>query len=125
VTRHGAVKGNLRRRPAFGAWARGVLERAAAAGEGGGAALPSEAELEAHCGEARRARVARQLFALDALAATVWPVIETAMLLDRLLFLLQTPAGPAGPVHVALEPLFDPLESPRNFVIVATRGRCK
>jgi hypothetical protein len=54
--------------------------------------------------------------ALEALAACVWPVVEALVVLDRLAF-LQEHDG----VEASLQPLFDPVASPRNWVLLATR----
>ena len=47
------------------------------------------------------------------------PVVETVMLLDRCLYLKES-----GVDNVSLLPIFDPTQSPRNCVIVATKKHC-
>jgi|LauGreDrversion2_3_1035106.scaffolds.fasta_scaffold478774_1 hypothetical protein len=51
-----------------------------------------------------------------ALRLAVAPAIESILLLDRLLFLRQLPG-----VEAEVIPTFDPLISPRNYVIAARR----
>lgn len=51
------------------------------------------------------------------LRAALGPVVETFILLDRLLFLQEQD----GPVDAVICPLFDPALSPRNVAIIARR----
>lgn len=52
----------------------------------------------------------------ETIAACVWPVVEALVVVDRLAY-LQEHEG----VTAALWALFDPVASPRNWVLVATR----
>lgn len=52
-----------------------------------------------------------------ALHAALGPLVETYLLLDRLLFLQEQGDG----VEVRMVPLFDPLLSPRNVAIIAQK----
>ena len=71
-----------------------------------------------------------RLMALEALAACVWPVVEALVVVDRLAFLQENMDADAaetaeyerGKAAATLQPLFDPLASPRNWVLVATRA---
>jgi hypothetical protein len=143
---HCTVKKNVALKPSFGAWATAALAEATATATGGSAASSSggssggtAAELQAYYdrvmaspvgattpSDAAAAAAATAvttvgsgphcLMALEALAACVWPVVEALVVLDRLAF-LQEHDG----VEASLQPLFDPVASPRNWVLVATR----
>jgi len=56
-----------------------------------------------------------------ALRAVLAPVIESYILLDRLLFLKEQGEVMGGSIAAELVPLFDPSISPRNMAIVAHR----
>ena len=58
-----------------------------------------------------------KLFVFEALAGTILPVLESFVVVDRLLFLLE--------LHypAIVRPLFDPALSPRNWVLMAARKR--
>lgn len=49
--------------------------------------------------------------------AALGPVLETLLLLDRLLFLQEHPDS----VEVAMLPIFDPILSPRNIALIGKK----
>ena len=61
------------------------------------------------------------LMAFCTLRAVLAAPIESALLLDRLLFLREALGDSAGGAAAAV-PLFDPTRSPRNMVLVARKG---
>jgi hypothetical protein len=71
-----------------------------------------------------------RLMGLEALAACVWPVVEALVVVDRLAFLqenmeanvVEAEGDEKVEAAATLQPLFDPLSSPRNWVLVATRA---
>ena len=79
---------------------------------------PSAAELQQYFVNNSSDLIARQMFALEAVAAVVWPVIESLIILDRALFLVES----ADVSTVQVRPLFNPADSPRNFCLIASRG---
>ena len=120
---HSTVKKNVATRPSFAAWAVAALEQATRGlSEGLERAPESHAEELQGCYEAEmgagagQGRGAHRLLALEAVAAVVWPVVEAAVVVDRLAY-LQQHSG----VAAALLPLFDPVASPRNWVLLATQ----
>ena len=58
------------------------------------------------------------------LRAVLAPVIESCILLDRLVYLKEQAEVVAGKQRITAElvPLFDPSISPRNMAIIAYRG---
>lgn len=132
------VKKNVHSRPDFGDWAAASLRLAAQAKDERGVALrlagadvssTSPAVLQDYFDsvqsrhsdigndtDSTTASLWRQMLALEALAAVVWPVVEGLVVVDRLAY-LQQQAG----VDACVEALFSPATSPRNWVLVANR----
>ena len=141
---HCSVRKNVVAKPTFGAWALGALAeaqmnaRAAAASADNVGSCEEESttvgekELQAYYDQVMGTPYAgpHRLMALEALAACVWPVVEALVVVDRLAFLqenmdadaAETAEHETGKAAATLQPLFDPLASPRNWVIVATRA---
>jgi hypothetical protein len=121
-----SCKKNARKQPEFGVWASQIFDKARRKQDRMPSTSPSAADLQLYFDGNQPMLVARQMFALEALAAAVWPVIEAVIILDRALFLVEGGAGigneEGGPVTVRLEPLFNPADSPRNFCLIACRG---
>jgi SAM-dependent methyltransferase len=109
TTKWGKTFQNVKRKPLFGAWAHELLGRHCA-----GAALHSADTLQAFY-DARHGRCDAQLLAFEAVAGLLLPVLETFIVVDRLLFLCERGCP------VQLRALFDPALSPRNWVLVAQR----
>ena len=57
----------------------------------------------------------RSVVIYHSLALLLGPVIESIALVDKCMVLLEYDC------NVSLVPLFDPMISPRNFVVIATR----
>ena len=141
---HCSVRKNVVAKPSFGAWALRALAEAqmnaraaaALADNVGSRAEESETvgekELQAFYDQVMGTPTAgpHRLMALEALAACVWPVVEALVVVDRLAFLQENMDADAaetaeyerGKAAATLQPLFDPLASPRNWVLVATRA---
>jgi hypothetical protein len=141
---HCSVRKNVVVKPSFGTWALDALAEAEVTAHAAAALDESgskygeqkvrvgEQELQAYYDRVMGtpADGPHRLMALEALAACVWPVVEALVVMDRLAFLQEnmdaTTVDAEGDEKVkataSLRPLFDPLASPRNWVLVATRA---
>lgn len=131
------------RPPDFGCWAAPILQewqQAAASEEApgqrlqDGQPLPTAEELsEFYHDESTGIQQActEEIFALEALAACLWPVLESLIVLDRLSYTREIIAAReheheqqvvgAGGWNVTVEELFPSVASPRNWGIVLSR----
>lgn len=124
------------RPPDFGAWAAPILQewQQAAAAEGGQRPqdehrplLPTAEQLSWFYHDEStgiRRACTEEIFALEALAACLWPVLETLIVLDRLQHTREMLMGQQARGDrwgATAEELFPPAASPRNWGIVLSR----
>jgi hypothetical protein len=77
-------------------------------------------EAEAYYQEYKKKRVDKQITILWTLRVLLAPILESIILVDRWLYLNDIiPDSPTKTVR--LWPLFDPVTSPRNMIITATK----
>lgn len=81
------------------------------------------AEAEEYYETFKKKQVDQQIIAMWTLRALFAPILESIILVDRYLYIKESLSNsPPSPTKgVWLYPLFDPVISPRNIVIVATK----